>query len=214
MQFLFLELPCVVHNQTYMVMYAMQFLFLELPCVVHNHVHDNVHYAISVSGTAMCGSQPHTWSCTQSCSIWASRARLTTLVHCPDMRAGHYPTWESAVGGFGSAKDFRQLRKSIAADPSSLKPPKPLGPRPRRIPPGEYNSYGQGHAMPFPGLLPHACIQRETQTHLQLPSLYDMQGQAKCQKDLVTYLRMWEDMMLMCESLSTHPLPLTSMLHA
>ena len=74
----------------------------------------------------------------------------------PKKCAGHYPTWESAVGGFGSAKDFRQLRKSIAADPNSLKAPKPLGPRPIRIPPGEYNSFGEGHAIPFPGLLPHA----------------------------------------------------------
>ena len=66
--------------------------------------------------------------------------------------AGHYPTWESAVQGFGGAKDFRQLRKSIAADPNSLKPPKPVGPRPRRIPPGEYDSYGKGHVLPFPGM--------------------------------------------------------------
>ena len=65
--------------------------------------------------------------------------------------AGHFPTWESAVGGFAGAKDFRQLRKSIAADPSTPKPPKPVGPRPRRIPPGEFDFYGQGHALPFPG---------------------------------------------------------------
>ncbi|KAL3135847.1 hypothetical protein ABBQ32_007405 [Trebouxia sp. C0010 RCD-2024] len=77
---------------------------------------------------------------------------------------GHYPTWESAVGGFGSAKDFRLLRKSIAADPSSLKPPKPVGPRPRRIPPGEYSFYGQGHAVPFPGS--DASVVRRTQTRL------------------------------------------------
>jgi len=65
--------------------------------------------------------------------------------------AGHFPTWESAVGGFGSAKDFRQLRKSISADPNTLKPPKPVGPRPKRIPPGQWDSYGQGHVLPFPG---------------------------------------------------------------
>ncbi len=65
--------------------------------------------------------------------------------------AGHFPTWESAVGGFGSAKDFRQLRKSISADPNALRPPKPVGPRPRRIPPGKWDSYGHGHVLPFPG---------------------------------------------------------------
>ncbi len=66
--------------------------------------------------------------------------------------AGHFPTWESAVGGFGSAKDFRQLRKSISADPNTLRPPKPVGPRPKKIPPGQWDSYGQGHVLPFPGI--------------------------------------------------------------
>lgn len=77
---------------------------------------------------------------------------------------GHYPTWESAVGGFGSAKDFRQLRKSIAADPSSLRPPKPVGPRPRRIPPGDWDFYGHGYALPFPGS--DASVVRRTQARL------------------------------------------------
>ena len=77
------------------------------------------------------------------CHVWS----LVLLLY-----TGHYPTWESAVGGFGSAKDFRQLRKSIAADPSSLRPPKPVGPRPRRIPPGEWDFYGHGYALPFPGM--------------------------------------------------------------
>ena len=79
---------------------------------------------------------------------------ISTVSDLFKMHTGHYPTWESAVGGFGSAKDFRLLRKSIAADPNSLQPPKPLGPRPRKIPLGQYDSYGQGHVLPFPGMGP------------------------------------------------------------
>lgn len=78
---------------------------------------------------------------------------------------GHFPTWESAVGGFGSAKDFRQLRKSISSDPNALRPPKPVGPRPNRIPPGQWDSYGQGHVLPFPGS--DASVVRRTQARRQ-----------------------------------------------
>ena len=66
--------------------------------------------------------------------------------------AAHFPTWESAVGGFASAGDLRKLRKAMAADPSSLKPPKPEGPRPKRIQPGQFDSRAQGHVLPFPGV--------------------------------------------------------------
>lgn len=116
----------------------MHCLSLPLPCAAdnHRHVHMQTLLNLGFSGPADC----------------------THLL--PNMCAGHYPTWESAVGGFASAKDFRQLRKRIAADPSSLKAPKPLGPRPRRIPAGEYNSFGQGHALPFPGLSRQACSHR------------------------------------------------------
>lgn len=65
--------------------------------------------------------------------------------------AGHFPTWESAVGGFGSANDLRKLRKAVAADPHSLKAPKPAGPRPKRIQPGQFDGRGQGYCIPFPG---------------------------------------------------------------
>lgn len=65
--------------------------------------------------------------------------------------AAHFPTWESAVGGFASAGDLRKLRKAMAADASSLKPPKPLGPRPKRIKPGQLDERVQGRVLPFPG---------------------------------------------------------------
>lgn len=108
----------------------------------------------------------------------------------PHISSGHYPTWESAVGGFGSAKDFRLLRKSIAADPSSLKPPKPLGPRPRRIPPGQYNSFGQGHAIPFPGLSSYPCIQRAPGRLRQgFPLCRACKAKPKCNKALMTHLK-------------------------
>lgn len=86
--------------------------------------------------------------CSTSCST-----SFRAVLHSSFLSvAAHFPTWESAVGGFASAGDLRKLRKTMAADPSSLKPPKPEGPRPKRIQPGQFDGRAQGHVLPFPGV--------------------------------------------------------------
>lgn len=54
---------------------------------------------------------------------------------CPPAAAGHYPTWESAVQGFASARALGALRKKAAAAKGRVdlqipgpKPPRQLGP--------------------------------------------------------------------------------------
>lgn len=100
----------------------------------------------------------------QSPAVPSAVTSFLSIQSGPDGACAHFPTWESAVGGFASAGDLRRLRKQMAMNPASLKPPKPQGPRPKRIQAGQFNSRAQGHVLPFPGS--DAAVVRRTQARL------------------------------------------------
>lgn len=69
------------------------------------------------------------------------------LLHC----AGHYPTYESAVHGFASARELSALRKKAAAAPGGRVELKVPGPKPKRQAGPVYDPRVGAWALPFMG---------------------------------------------------------------
>lgn len=65
--------------------------------------------------------------------------------------AGHFPTWESAVLGFSSARELARLRKEVRGSGQTSPAPQIPGAKPRPYSNATYDARVSAWAVPFPG---------------------------------------------------------------